>query len=289
MTCSTINWAKLLLAECNVKTDISFSINNDIEIGDNENEKNKFIKAHKLILAAISPVFEKMFYGPMKETREVIPIEDSTEYSFQCLIDIIYKKEINSCNLESKSFTTLFEIMYLAEKYQIKEIFNIISEKISHNILNDMTVMDVAAVAETYTQFEVVSKSLFNKCVLHIDKMLETKDDIIKLLEDDTDNKIDIHLFKRILIAIGKSTCKNCKKHIEECLDGKEIKEEKVRSGIRAFGDPNQMYPTWTRSNPVIFSEFFQDTRWHVKTSDEKLIIVHINDHRYNQFRYCCK
>ena len=40
------------------------------------------VYGHKLILAMGSPVFKSMFFGELKETREVIEIEDLTSAGF---------------------------------------------------------------------------------------------------------------------------------------------------------------------------------------------------------------
>ena len=41
------------------------------------------VYGHKLILAMSSPVFKSMFYGELKEQREVIEIEDLTLAGFK--------------------------------------------------------------------------------------------------------------------------------------------------------------------------------------------------------------
>ena len=55
------------------------------------NEKQ--IKCHKFILAQASPIFKQQFYGPIKEEKEEIKIEDSNYEAFKDLIDFIYKQE----------------------------------------------------------------------------------------------------------------------------------------------------------------------------------------------------
>ena len=41
------------------------------------------VYGHKQTLALGSPVFERMFYGPLKEQREVFEIDDLTSVSFK--------------------------------------------------------------------------------------------------------------------------------------------------------------------------------------------------------------
>ena len=59
------------------------------------------VKAHRLILAAVSPVFEKMLYGNFKEgkSNEVNMPKDCCK-TMQQLIDIIYKGGCEIKNLD---------------------------------------------------------------------------------------------------------------------------------------------------------------------------------------------
>ena len=58
----------------NHEDDGDFPYDITFEINGNERFSGKKIKAHKSILAAFSPVFKKMFYGTLKETKDVIPV-----------------------------------------------------------------------------------------------------------------------------------------------------------------------------------------------------------------------
>ena len=64
----------------NIPFDVTFKI---VESVDETGGKHGMdIKAHKVILANLSPVFKTMFYGPMKETNAVIPIEQTSSEAF---------------------------------------------------------------------------------------------------------------------------------------------------------------------------------------------------------------
>lgn len=58
-------------------TDCTFSVDSQ--------PKRIIFKAHKLILAMASPVFETMFYGSLPETKE-IKIEDIKPETFKALL-----------------------------------------------------------------------------------------------------------------------------------------------------------------------------------------------------------
>ena len=76
------------------------------------------IDAHKMILAAVSPVFERMFYGDFKEGKSRTADLPVDKYKiFKMLIDFIYN---GSCKLECMDdILPLVEVM---DRYQMKKM-----------------------------------------------------------------------------------------------------------------------------------------------------------------------
>ena len=75
------------------------------------------IDAHKMILAAVSPVFEKMFYGDFKEGKSVNADLPADSYNiFKLLIDFIYN---GNCELECMD--DILPIMEVMDRYQMKK------------------------------------------------------------------------------------------------------------------------------------------------------------------------
>ena len=75
------------------------------------------IDAHKMILAAVSPIFERMFYGDFKEgnTKEVELPKDSYKI-VNPLVDFIYN---GSCKLEN--LDEIVSLLEIVERYQINK------------------------------------------------------------------------------------------------------------------------------------------------------------------------
>ncbi|XP_065892815.1 speckle-type POZ protein B-like [Dysidea avara] len=76
------------------------------------------IDAHKMILAAVSPVFERMFYGDFKEgkSKEVELPKDKYKV-MKLLVDTVYS---GSCELADLDDTIpLIEVM---DRYQINKV-----------------------------------------------------------------------------------------------------------------------------------------------------------------------
>ena len=84
MSISKINWHSFLSPDSALPPDVFFLIE-DVEIG----EEGKTIGAHRLFLAGVSPVFKGMFFGPMKDTSEVVEVKETTPDAFDTMIKYI--------------------------------------------------------------------------------------------------------------------------------------------------------------------------------------------------------
>ena len=78
-------------------SDVTFQIT-EVSRDEKEEEVKEIlgeVKGHKVVLAAASDVFKNMFFGDLKEMKDVIPIEDTTVESFECMLDYIYDEDID--------------------------------------------------------------------------------------------------------------------------------------------------------------------------------------------------
>ena len=81
------SWEEFLSTESEIPHEVHF-----LAIGENEgneNDSRKLIGAHKVLLAGVSPVFRGMLFSPLKETREVIEVKDTTHEAFNTMIKYI--------------------------------------------------------------------------------------------------------------------------------------------------------------------------------------------------------
>ena len=87
-------------------------------------------------------------------------------------MDILYEKkrdkENDSWGLENKSFYTLFEVLHLADRYDLKKVVDIITKKISEMEITRENVMEAAAVAEHYKLFPEVGRHSCTALSLHL-------------------------------------------------------------------------------------------------------------------------
>ena len=81
------------------------------------------IQAHKLILAACSPVLEAMFYGGMSTTNETtIKITDISASAFSRFIDYAYTGEVLHGEDEDQKLQDLLELYYCGQKYLVDDL-----------------------------------------------------------------------------------------------------------------------------------------------------------------------
>ncbi|CAH1788411.1 unnamed protein product [Owenia fusiformis] len=77
---------------------------------------SKVIYGHKLILSVGSPVFDAMFYGPVKETTDTINIPDIIPEAFLELVRFIYSERVQL------TIDNVVEVKYAAKKYLVPQL-----------------------------------------------------------------------------------------------------------------------------------------------------------------------
>lgn len=134
-----------------------------------ENEPPKQISAHKAILASESPVFEAMFYGPIKEKGDV-KIVDATFTTSEVVLQLIHN-QLGVLNLDNIS-----DIMCIADKYDCNGVMDICSQFLQQNV-NDRFVCMIFGLAACYKlngliQFCMTTKEINWDTVLHSEAFL---------------------------------------------------------------------------------------------------------------------
>lgn len=90
----------------------------DVKFVLTSDDDTKFVAAHKVILAAASPVFSAMFYGKLKE-KEKVEIADVTINGFKEFLQFFYLDNVQL------TMENMEEVARLADKYDMIERLNI--------------------------------------------------------------------------------------------------------------------------------------------------------------------
>lgn len=142
-------------------------------VGNENNQKT--LRGHRLILAMSSPVFEAMFYGGIAEkTGKAVEILDVQPDAFRALLQYIYTDDITL-----RSFDQVCEICYAAKKYMIPSLV----EQCTRFIWKDLYPGNVCRAYEFARLFE--EPSLLEKCL----QIIQTKTE--EVLKDPSFEEID--------------------------------------------------------------------------------------------------
>ena len=177
------------------------------------------VSGHKYHLALHSPVFRSMLFGPLQQ--DTVTIKGTTAEAFQALIDYIYGHPVQ---LAQKCAAQLFEILNLAEMYDVPGLKTLSETSISELKLNSNNVIEVASEAEAWSQFEDVSGELLERCTIYLARaVLRTKEDLIEFSRQHSDSPLSATAF-RLLGRLPR--CQNC--YHTPCLKGALISMDQV-------------------------------------------------------------
>ena len=197
------NWGAFLSQDSELPPDVSFRI-----IGDEE-DGGKIFRAHKLLLAGVSPVFRQQFFGPMKDTEEVVKVEETTPEAFDTMLSYIYKLPgKDTFRLDKKDCQKLFELLSLARKYMIPNLETVTLSTIETLAITRENMIFTATVATNYKKiFDDPCKKLLVKCLAWLFATTKGAGDIFALIMETKNNFPEASLdILHELLSVGNKT-----------------------------------------------------------------------------------
>jgi len=236
--------AKLLEYPC--RSSVPFDVTFEIVENETDKETNKKeIKAHKIIVAAQSPVFEGMFYGSMKEEKDVIQVKQTTFSDFEKLIQFFYQVDIDSTEM---SVFELFGLAMLADRYQVSKLTDELKRQMENFPITMTNLMEIASTAKEYHMLEDVSKVLLLNCakVLQKNVGLVGGGQQFALEEHISSDRglLALDLLK-LVQSLPSIACDNCEEGI--CQNGNQVTHDKLRNGLKVKVDATHSY--WGQNN----------------------------------------
>ena len=179
--------------------------------GEDDKSGGQTIGAHRFVLAAVSPVFRRMFFGPMPETAKVVEVKETTFEAFDVMIKYTYNPLGESpFNLDEIGCPQkLFELLTLANKYQLTKLTTMASEALESLAITRENMIYSAMVAKNFkgTLFKDVSIKLSMKCLKFLFDTTSGGGDICALIKETADNFPGANLnILRELIDVGSET-----------------------------------------------------------------------------------
>eukprot|EP00092_Neocalanus_flemingeri_P092961 GFUD01118090.1.p1 GENE.GFUD01118090.1~~GFUD01118090.1.p1 ORF type:complete len:263 (+),score=56.90 GFUD01118090.1:51-839(+) len=166
----------------------------------------KEIKAHKMILAIASDVFNREFYGSMAEDE--IEIKDASQEVFQKFIEFIYNKPLTWKDYHLSFLSSLY---YLAEKYNVEDLKHEIIASIPEHDVTMHNVLDIAILAEGHNHHQPLSEGLYDEVASFLMKEFNGKfHRIVEFFTKPEENE-----------KLKISRCENCQQ--SPCLGGQSV------------------------------------------------------------------
>ena len=155
-----------------------------------------------MILALHSDHFKNVFYGSGTKFKEgsegVIVIKETTKEAFEDFLGFLYEEKVD---FAKKGLRELFEILNLGERYQVQELKDRISQLIENFPFTNVSVVDVAAIAEEFSHFESSSRALFSNCVAFIEKQFRSAHGVLKFVRENEDKVTATKLLQSVKLV----------------------------------------------------------------------------------------
>nr|XP_051178435.1 BTB/POZ and MATH domain-containing protein 1-like isoform X1 [Lolium perenne] len=136
----------------------------------------EMFSAHRLVLAAWSPVFRAQFYGPMKEgtTTEAICIDDMEADVFKALLSFMYADALPDMKQEEEYAMTL-NLLVAADRYDLERLKLLCEDKLCNHI-NTSSVSTILALAEQHHCHELKAACMeFLSSPVNLDEAMESE------------------------------------------------------------------------------------------------------------------
>ena len=191
----------------------------------------KEVKAHKMILASASDVFNRQFFGSM-ETEDNIEISDASQAVFLAMVEYIYNKKPNLKDVDLRFITSLY---YLGDKYDIVHLRNEIIAHISEQKVSKENVLDMAIAAEENNHHTTLSEALYDAAAGFVKEAVNRVgskfNEVIDLYTDE--NEVHALVIFKLLKRVKNYTCENCQQ--SPCLSGQNVTRQNFAPGATAY------------------------------------------------------
>jgi len=196
------------------------------------------IKAHKVVLAINSPVFEKQFFtcDTQDKNASEMDIYDTTYSAFHIMIADIYNKHSLIEWLNVAKVEQVFDVLKLLKRYMMDDQVAVAEKSLATFSLSYANLVDSATIAKHYfsTTMEAEAKQLYSQCVKKLKCFISGPNGgslAAKFLEDHADN---MEAAGKLLIHSKDINCPNCRARYipkQGCLHG-EMVYESFRDGL---------------------------------------------------------
>ena len=195
--------------------DPSSSIPGDVKLHvvDRQGQVVAVMEVHKIILALHSDHFKNTFFGSglfFKENEDgVVVIKDTTKEAFEDFVGFNYERRVD---LEKKTVPELYEILNLAERYQVRELKDKVVTLIKNFPISTNNVTEVAATTYDFPQFKEESEALYANCLSFLESQFSDARSVLTFVRSCEDEAGTVVRLLRDL-DIEEKKCSNCQQN----------------------------------------------------------------------------
>ena len=193
----------LLNPSSNIPGDVKF------QVIDRTGHVAAILEAHKIILALHSDHFKNVFFGSgvfFKEQEEgIVVIKDTTKEAFEDFLGFNYEKRIE---FEMKTLPELYELLNLAERYQVREMKDKVVNLIKSFSISIDNITEVSATTYHFPQFKEESQALYANCLSFLGTQLSDVQSVLTFVSSCQDEATVVRLLKDLYVEDKK--CTNC-------------------------------------------------------------------------------
>lgn len=178
------------------------------------------LKAHKLVLAMASPVFESQFYGPLVNcsNNNPVAIKDVDSTAFRRLIDCIYRSSTNFLKTEiniKEHFQDYWLLLQAAHMFLVSNVMEDVSSYYICEHIDDMFYKNKAQqyIPENIPNLIYLVDFMNQACELSIyDEIADKGSECVvnqlpEIVERDILNKFSDNSINRIVKAFNRGVC----------------------------------------------------------------------------------
>ena len=270
-------------------TDVKFLFKEKSETGTIVKE----IRAHKLILALESNVFQTSFYGGFADD-DSIEITDASREAFVVMIEFIYNK---ITDVSRYDFEILCGTYYLADKYNIDELKQetLRSIRCKRKDISAGNAIEVAYLAEQYSAHEeladILYKAVSHKLSIKFGGKLSEASEFFKNIASDAtpiSGKSLLRILGDLKTVPPAALCGNCR--ASPCRSGSKVTIDHFVPGAKVSAPASFVYDGCHYFN-IGYQQLGQITRnWSfMGVAKDEGSTLPFPDLYINNFVYNCK
>jgi len=201
----------------------------EVSVSNNSDQTDVTVfKAHRLFLAAVSPVFQKTFYGSLGTSEKILRIPNTSPLAFRMFLEYIYHRDYNITLLEHhnldclENIQLLFELLKLADMYMMEKLMSQCEAALMSGVLvTKENIFQLAKISLEYSCYSRPAETILAKCARFLKMEISRNFGVLKLLGKD-----DYEIFQ---ILVDRSEMS------QELLPPEEIQAEQMMAAGGIF------------------------------------------------------